>query len=299
MTQNKGKVAIIGCGRLGSALAIAMHRHTFRIAALIDCNLASARRLARLVNAEAYSDKIQARASSEIVIIAVPDDSIVPVVSALAASIGDIGQVRYICHTSGALTSDVFDALQIYQIAGASVHPIQTFPGAADDWKRFENCYFGIEGDRLAVEFFQGVIKQLGSKSVIIPKEFKSQYHLACTIASNFLIALLAPVQALFQQANFSERQAFAILFPLLITTLTNLKNDGLEAALSGPLLRGDRGTIERHLHILANELPSYLSLYQCLAKILLEFNRVKENLSQEQYGELLQLMSKKDFDYD
>ncbi|HEX9971476.1 MAG TPA: DUF2520 domain-containing protein [bacterium] len=299
MTQKGYSVAIIGCGRLGSALAIAMYHKKYRITELIDRSLASAKKLAGLVNADAYSDKIHDLKTAEIVVIAVPDDAIVPIVSELATWLDETNDIKFIYHTSGALTSDVFDPLRKYQIAGASVHPIQTFPGSDDDWKRFENCYFGIEGDRRAVELVQSIIKKLGSKSVMIPKEYKSHYHLACTIASNFMVALMAPVTALFQKVTCSEQQVFEILFPLLTTTLANLKNNGLESALSGPIIRGDTGTIERHLKILSEELPPYVSLYQFMAKILLEFNTVKENLTKEQYENLTQLLSKKDLDYD
>jgi predicted short-subunit dehydrogenase-like oxidoreductase (DUF2520 family) len=291
MTQNRPKVAIIGCGRLGSALAIAMHHKKYRIAELIDKRFLSAKRLAGMVNAETYSDKIQDLKAAEIVFIAVPDDAIVPVVSELATWLVATNEMKFLYHTSGTLTSAVFDSLRNYQIAVASVHPIQTFPGSVDDWKRFENCYFGIEGDKTAIELFDTIFKKLGSKSITIPREFKSHYHLACTIASNFLVALMTPVTALFQKGNFSEQQVFEILSPLITTTLANLKNDGSEAALSGPILRGDTSTIERHLQILSKELPSYVSLYQFMAKILLEFNTVKENLTKEQYESLTQLL--------
>jgi predicted short-subunit dehydrogenase-like oxidoreductase (DUF2520 family) len=268
-----------------------MHYKKYRITELIGRSLASAKKLTGLVNAETYSNKIQDLKTAEIVVIAVPDDAVLPVVSELATWFDETNDMKFFYHTSGILTSDVFDPLRKYQIAGASVHPIQTFPGSGDDWKRFENCYFGIEGDKTAVELVQSIIKKMGSKSVTIPKEYKSHYHLACTIASNFLVALMTPVTALFQKGNFSEQQVFEILFPLLTTTLANLKNNGLEAALSGPIIRGDMSTIARHLQILSEELPSYVSLYQCMAKILLEFNTVKENLTKEQYENLTQLL--------
>jgi predicted short-subunit dehydrogenase-like oxidoreductase (DUF2520 family) len=112
-------------------------------------------------------------------------------------------------------------------------------------------------------------------------------------------VALMTPVTALLRKGNFSEQQGFEILSPLITTTLANLKNDGLEPALSGPILRGDTSTIERHLQILSKELPSYVSLYQFMAKILLEFNTVKENLTKEQYESLTQMLSKEDLHYD
>ena len=291
MTQNEPKVAIIGCGRLGSALGIALHRKGYRIVELVDRLLISAERLATVVQAEKFSEKIEDIKTAEIVFVAVPDDTILPVAISLAAKVDEKSKMNYVYHTSGTLTSDVFDPLRKYHIAVASAHPIQTFPGSVDDWKRFENCYFGVEGDRAALARLDFIVKDLGSNSVVIPREFKSHYHLACTIASNFLVALMAPVTALFQKANFSEQQVFDMLFPLLATTITNLKDNGLEGALSGPILRGDVGTIERHLQLLSEDLPAYVSLYRSMGQILLEFDAVKKNLSKEQHEKLTHLL--------
>ena len=291
MTQNEAKVAIIGCGRLGSALGIALHHNNYRIVEVIDSSLNAAKKLAAFIQADSYSDKIEALKTAEIVFIAVPDDAVRPVVASLAAIIDKKSTMKYFYHTSGTLTSEALQPLRKYHIAVASAHPIQTFPGSVDDWKRFEHCYFGIEGDRTAIEYVDSIIKNLGGKSVLIPKEFKSHYHLACTIASNFVVALMAPVTALFQRANFSEQQVFDMLFPLLATTITNLKDNGLEAALSGPILRGDVGTIERHLQLLSEDLPAYVSLYRSMGEILLEFDAVKKNLSKEQHEKLTHLL--------
>lgn len=299
MTQKESKVAIIGCGKLGSALALAMHHKGYPIDSLIDRNRASAQRLARLVNADCYSNSIQDLQTAEIIFISVPDGAVLSVIADLKFYFDENKDMKFIYHTSGILTSGVFDSFRKYDIVGASVHPIQTFPGSDDDWKRFENCYFGIEGDQKAVVRVQSIIKRLGSKSIIISKEHKSQYHLACAIASNFMVALMAPVKTLFQKMNFSEQQAFDILFPLISTTLLNINKNGVESALSGPIVRGDTETVARHLAILSDELPYYVSLYKVMAKILLEFNSVKENLTKEQYEELMQLLSKKDFVHD
>lgn len=299
MTQKRSKVAIIGCGRLGSALALALRYKKYSITALIDQNRHSAKQLAGLVNADVYSDKIQDLPRAEIVFICVPDSAVLSVVDELASFLNKSKDLKFFYHTSGALTSEAFDSLRKYQIAAASVHPIQTFPGSGDDWKRFEKCYFGIEGDESAIEFVQSMISDLGGTSVAISKEYKSHYHLACTMASNFLVALMVPVKTLFQKMNFSEHQAFDILFPLISTTLLNIKNNGVDSALSGPIIRGDATTVARHLQVLSEELPQWVSLYQSMANRLLEFNPVKGNLSKEQYEGLKQLLSKKDLNYD
>jgi len=294
MFRAEEKIAVIGLGRLGSALLKALYKNHYLIHALIDQNLSLTRKIGAIVNAEISSNNIFELDKVDIIFISVPDDEVVTVVSDLKIHLEQRNFSKFIYHTSGVLTSDVLNPLKEFHIACASFHPIQTFSGNDDDWKKFQNCYFGTEGDSVAIEKASQIINDLKGHQIIVPKELKPVYHLACIMASNYMVSLMVPVIEIFKKMKYSEQEALKMLFPILSTTLTNLRNHGIEKSLSGPILRGDIGTIEKHLEILSTEFPFYKSIYQQLAQIVLELKSVREKLSSEKYEAIMQLVNER-----
>ena len=294
MGQIKAKISVIGVGRLGSALVTALHNNHFTIAAIVDHNFDLARNIAKIVGAKIYSSSIGDLAPADILFIAVPDDEIKAVVSELAIHFEQQRLSKFVFHTSGAMASDVFDPLQKFSVAGASFHPIQTFSGAKNDWQKFQNIYFGVEGNPAAVEKAAEIIDVLNGNMITIPPGKKSLYHLACTMASNYLISLMVPVVDLFDRLNLSESESLKIIYPLLQSTLSNLKTRSLAGALTGPLSRGDVKTIAKHLEVLSRDFPAYRSLYQVLGKILLNLPSVAERIPDERINTLRKMLNGK-----
>jgi len=299
MIQQKMNIAIIGAGRLGSALAGALHKKGYRVNAVIDKDLSAAKKISSNINSKIYSSDIREIPGVDVIFISVPDDSIGDVVGELERQFADKKLADFIYHTSGALISDVFAPLKKYGVSAASFHPIQTFSGAALESQKFQNIFIGIEGDERAVEIAKGLIQTLGCNSLLIPKNFKPIYHLACTMASNCLNALMSTVVDLVGTINFSEREALNSLFPLIITTLNNMQEQGVEKSLTGPVSRGDVSTVKKHLQILSESFPQYKSIYQQLGKITLEYKSVQNSISGQSYQELQQLLNNKGIDND
>lgn len=297
MINPTDEIAIIGLGRLGSALAISLHRSGFSINGLIDRNHSILKPLVRLVKAEVYSDKIIDLKPVAIIFIAVPDDELNVVVNELQDFIEHTKIPKYVYHTSGAVTSDIFDPIRAVGVAGASFHPIQTFSGKKNDWRKFNDIYIGLEGDASALMKASAIIKRLNSFEIMIPKQYKGIYHLACTFASNYLIALIAVVIELFKKMNFSEQETLNIIYPMLLTTVENLKSNGIEEALTGPISRGDWGTIKKHLKILSDEFPDYQSLYRIHGNTLIELKTVIDKLSVEKLNMIRQLLKGEDLE--
>jgi len=200
----------------------------------------------------------------------------------------------FLFHTSGALSSDILKPIQKYGVSTSSFHPIQTFFGEKQDYKNFENIYVGIEGDKKAVLKAKKIIINLGGKSLIIPKESKPLYHLACTITSNYLNSLLFAVVDLLKAIDFSEKESLEILFPLISTTIANIKNNGLNNSLTGPIARGDIGTVKKHLSILSENFSEYKPLYQTLGKVVMNYPSVKNIMDNQKYQALEKLLSTK-----
>ncbi len=299
MINNKETIAIIGIGRLGSALAQALYRENYSIVGLIDKNLLYAEKVSNFVKAEICSNDISELRAVDIIFICVADDVIDSVVSQLKNQFKQNSIVKFIFHCSGALTSDVFDPLRKFGANCASFHPIQTFAGKEHDWQKLNNIYFGIEGDSEALQKASEIIQKLKSNQVIIPKEFKSMYHLGCTIASNYLVSLLASAVDIFKKLDFSEKETLKILYPLLSATLANLREKGIDGALTGPILRGDCATIEKHIETLSRDLPFYKTIYKLHGKILLSLKSVRDTIADEKYKELMKLLNGKGLEYD
>ncbi len=292
MIKPSDKIAVIGIGRLGSALAKALRKSHFNINALVDRNYSKLKLLAELVRPEIYSDKIFDLQPVDIIFIAVPDDEVAKVVRELQGLFKQKQPSKHVYHTSGALTGDVFDPLRELSVAAASFHPIQTFSGKKEDWKKFHNIYIGLEGDSSALIKASEIIKAFKSHEIIIPKQYKGLYHLACTFASNYLISLEAVVIELFKEMNFSEQQTLNIIYPLLSTTVENLKSNGIAEALTGPISRGDWGTVKKHLKILSDEFPDYQLLYRLHGKTLINLKTTIEKLSVERLNMIRKLLN-------
>ncbi len=290
----QNRIAIIGAGRVGSALAEALNEKGYRIVAIIDRDLSLAEKFRTQIQVEICSDSISKLIPVDLIFISVPDDSIGTVVNELKVEFEKKNLSGFVFHTSGALTSDIFKPIQKHGISTASFHPIQTFFGEKRDYRKFENIYVGIEGEKKAILVAKKIVNHLGAKPLLIPKEFKPQYHLACTITSNYLNTLLFVVVDLLKEINYSEKETLETLFPLISTTLENIKENGLNKALTGPIARGDVGTVEKHLSILLKNFSEYISLYQELGKVTMNYPAIKEKMDNQKYQALEKILNLK-----
>lgn len=294
MRNYKDTVAIIGIGKLGSALAQALYKNQYPIVGLIDQNLARAEQLAASVEAEICSEDVFDLKAVDLIFNCVPDDEIMIIVSNLKKCFEQRPIAKFVFHCSGALTSEVLDPLRKYGTTCASVHPIQSFAGKDDDWQKLQNIYFGLEGDSDAINKASEIIKKLKSHQIIIPRELKSMYHIACTIASNYLVSLVVSAVDMFKKLNFSEQEILKIFQPLLSTTVSNLTEKGIEGALTGPISREDTATIKKHIQTLSINFPNYETIYKLHGKILLNLKSVRDKISDEKYEEMMKLLNGK-----
>jgi predicted short-subunit dehydrogenase-like oxidoreductase (DUF2520 family) len=299
MINHTDTVAIVGIGKLGSALAKALYKNHYPIVGLIDLNLSRAEQFADLVKAEICSEDIFDLKEVDVIFICVPDDVIMTIVSKLKICFEQRPIAKFVFHCSGALTSDVFDPLRKYGTACASVHPIQSFVGKENDWQKLQNIYLGVEGDLFAINKASDIIKKFKSQRIIIPKEFKGLYHLACTITSNYMVSLMVLSVDIFKKLNFSEREILQMLHPLLLTTLSNLKDNGIERALTGPISRGDLATIKKHIETLLTNFSIYETIYKLHGKILLNLKSIRDKISDEKYEEIMNLLNGKGLEND
>jgi len=287
------EISIIGAGRLGTSLGAALSKKGYRIK-FLSCRTSLSAEESRMIIGEgkASTDNVQTARAGDIVLLCLPDEEILKVTKELEAANINWSE-KFIFHCSGLLSSEILNPLKAKGALTASIHPIQSFAQKRTPPEQFENIYFGVEGESKALELSQKIIRKLGSRSFIVEAENKALYHTACSIASNFLVVLLDMASSLLNQAGLQEDQAFQVLNPLVKGTLHNVKKFNIQASLTGPVIRGDKTSIEKHLEAL-KKFPTFYETYRRLAFQALEIARREKKLSARKIKVLKDLLEGK-----
>jgi len=273
----KPRVAIVGAGNFGTALAIALQRAGYSIEAVIarsrGGSLKNAQRLAQRVGARASTDLSEVRAG--LIWFCVPDAEIARAARLLGKKIEWKGRVAL--HSSGALKSDELDAWRRRGVAVASVHPLMTFVRGSRP--ALAGVPFAVEGDAAAVRVARRVVGDLGGCAYSIRKKDKAAYHAWGTFASPLLTALLATTEQVAASAGVNRKVAKQRMIPILQQTLANYATLGAAGAFSGPIVRGDVDTVKRHLRVLRAR-PAARKVYLELARAALRYLPAKNKKS-------------------
>jgi predicted short-subunit dehydrogenase-like oxidoreductase (DUF2520 family) len=259
------EIVIIGGGRLGASLgrALAGKGHDIRA---VTCRRKSSAEESRAIigRGRAMTDNAAASRLGTVIFLCLPDGEIARVASRLARSrVSWAGKTVF--HSSGLLTSRVLEPLKVKGARVASLHPAQAFAGKKTPPSHFRGIAFGMEGDRAALSLARALVRQLGARAVVIPAEAKPLYHLALAFASNFFVILMDAAAGLLSQAGIPKDKAARFLLPLAEGTLRNVKKLDTAGSLTGPLVRGDAGTVGAHLKAL-RRLPGYREAYKALS---------------------------------
>jgi len=272
----KPRVAIVGAGNFGSALALALSEAGYTIEAVLARSrgesLKRAQRLAQQVGGRAAADPSDVWA--ELIWFCVPDAEIARAAKSLAEKIEWKGRVAL--HSSGALASDELAALRRRGAAVASVHPLMTFVRGSRPSLR--GVSFAIEGDAAAVRVARRVVEDVGGHAYTIRKEDKAAYHAWGTFASPLFTALLATTEQVAGLAGVKRKAARRRMIPILLQTLANYAAFGSAGGFSGPIVRGDVDTVKRHLRVLRGTPAA--EVYSALARAALQYLPVKHKNS-------------------
>jgi len=263
----KPRIAIVGAGSFGSALAVQLRRAGYKIDTVVGRPGSSkkARVLAKKVGSKVKSEF--AGVHAEVIWICVPDSEIESVAKTFASEFDWRGKIAL--HSSGALTSDVLDVLRMRGASVASVHPLMTF--VAGSRPSLRGVPFAIEGDAVAVRQARRIVRDLGGDAYNIRKQEKAAYHAWGTFASPLLTALLATTERVAGLAGVQQQAARRRMMPILLQTLINYASFGAADGFSGPIVRGDVETVKKHLHVLRAE-PLTQKAYGALARAALRY---------------------------
>ena len=260
------KLSIVGAGRVGQTLGRLGREVGYEIADIVCRSRRSATLATRFIGAgtprAASSRTLQA---ASVIFITTPDDRISDAVRMIEENRQAIGRA-VVLHTSGALASDALAALREARFAVGSCHPLQTFESPRRALTLIRQSRFCVEGDARAVRAARTYVRRVGARSFEIPTAMKPLYHAAAVMASGGVTALLSVSLEALRECGLNEMQARRVLLPLTAATVENVREVGPRRALTGPVRRGDIGTVRRNLEALAAGDERWLAIYGLLA---------------------------------
>lgn len=267
--KSKPSVSVIGSGRLGTALAIALSSSGYPIQAVVARRLTTAKKAAALVSRHALALKateLDRLPASRIVLLTTPDDEIANTAQKLASAQRILLKGSIVLHTSGALSSDVLKPLTGIGFHVGSLHPLVSVSDPRTGRKSLRGAFYCIEGDAVATRTARAIVRDLKGRSFTISADKKALYHAAAVMASGHVLALYDLATEMLVQCGVERGNALRVLMPLLKSTVSNLSRSNAARALTGTFARGDVATVRRHLQALSSDgLLDALEVYKLL----------------------------------
>jgi predicted short-subunit dehydrogenase-like oxidoreductase (DUF2520 family) len=248
--DSRERVVIIGTGRVGTAMSSLLSSRGYAVMVVADPSRSARERAASLSGAQPTADPVAAAGQADIVLITTPDDIIEETCRVITDSGLELSGKKFI-HMSGALS---LDALGTAQRAGAdvlSVHPLQTFADLQGALDALPGSAFGVTCAPGLRKWAQQFVSDLDGRVQFIEDTDKVIYHAAAVLASNLLAMVEYGAQSIARELGFSDEDFTAAFMPLARATLDNVARLGPVGALTGPLARGDVGTVREHLRAL------------------------------------------------
>ncbi|HSD45050.1 MAG TPA: Rossmann-like and DUF2520 domain-containing protein [Pyrinomonadaceae bacterium] len=277
--KEKSDVSIIGAGRLGTALAVALEARGYRIRSVVAREIKNARKAAALLDAKPAvlaARQLRLIPSSDLVLISVPDDQIATVAADLSRVSFDHKPV--VLHTSGALSSEILAPLRARGWSTGSVHPLIS---VTDPQTPIAGAFWCVEGEPRAVRLAKAIVRDLGGSSFSINSAEKPLYHAAAVMTAGHVTALFDVALEMLVACGLTRKTARQILQPLLASAVHNLETKDPATALTGSFARGDVETIKRHVAALKDhKLADALELYCKLGKRSIKLTRKQARIT-------------------
>lgn len=274
-------VGVVGAGRVGAVLGAALQRVGHRVVAVSGVSEESRDRAARLLPGVPVLAPEEVVRRAELVVLAVPDDALADLVAGLSATrTWQAGQL--VAHTSGRHGLDVYAPALEQHVLGLALHPAMTFTGTALDLDRLVECCFGVTAPEPLRPVAEALVLEIGAEPVWIEESARGLYHAALAHGANHLVTLVA--QSLQALRGAGVEAPSRVLGPLVSAALDNALRAG-DAALTGPVARGDAGTVAEHLRQLESLTPdirpTYVALARATAERALASGRLKPHVAE------------------
>lgn len=278
---------MVGAGRVGSVLGAALARAGHDVVALSAVSDASRERAARLLPGVPVVDVPQVLARADLVLLTVPDDALAPLVAGLATTAA-VRPGTLLAHTSGAHGLDVLVPATAAGALPLALHPVLPFRGTDVDLERLVGTAFGVTAPEPLRAAAEALVVEMGGEPVWLTEAQRPLWHAALAHGANHLTTLVASAADLLRTAGVEAPAA--VLGPLLGAALDGALRSG-DAALTGPVARGDAGTVARHLEVLADSAPQVLPSYLALARLTADRALAAGRLDVERAWPLLEVL--------
>ena len=258
------RVGVIGPGRTGTALARALARAGHVITAASAVSSASKQRARENFPHAELTEPAQVIEAADLVLLTVPDDVLPGLVEGLAAT-GAPVQGRLLAHASGAHGIRVLDPATAAGALPLAIHPVMTFTGRDDDVDRMKGVSFGVTAPEPLRPAAEVLVIEMGGEPVFIAEGSRQLYHAALAFAANHLVTIVTEAEDMLGKAGVGNPAR--MLGPLLGAALDNALRFG-DAGLTGPVARGDDGTVAAHVAAIQEAEPRALAAYLALARL-------------------------------
>lgn len=282
---------IIGAGRLGQTLGRLWHAAgVCTVHTIMNRSRSSAESAADFVGAGRPVSSYAELGQSDVTLIAVSDDAIRGVCEALvrhrALAPGSI-----VFHCSGGLSSEILAAALDVGARTASVHPVKSFAEPSLAVASFAGTYCGMEGDPESLRLLKKWFGEVGARCFDVDPRYKTHYHAASVMVCNYLVSLMELGFQLYERAGVTRSLAAALVQPIMQQTLDNVLELGTTEALTGPIARGDREMVARHLDALSTDAPHIARVYGELGLIAAALARESRRTQRVDLDALEQLL--------
>ena len=277
------KLGFIGAGTVGTALSVSLSSQGYPVVAVSSRSQTSARNLAKAISGcLPVSSNQDVADSAELVFITTPDDAIAPVVSQIQWRKG-----QSVVHCSGADSTDILEPARKSGAYVGVFHPLQTFASVRQALENTPGSTFALEAEEPLLTTLKDMATALGGYWIELKAGDKVVYHASAVIACNYLVTLVKLAADLWQTFGIPRHQAIRALLPLIRGTIHNIDTVGIPRCLTGPIARGDTGTIKKHLDALQKVAPGLLSTYRELGRQTIPIALAKGRINQRQAEEL------------
>ena len=285
--RRRSRIGFIGAGVVGKSIAIALSRQGYPVVAVASRSYSSAQELAHIIDGVvAYQTPEEAARASDVVFITSPDDAIGEVVSTVPWT-----DTQAVAHCSGASSVDVLDLASVLGASLGTFHPKNAFASVENGVRSLPGTTFGIEGDDEMKGYLRQMALDIGGRPIFLRPEDKVLYHLSGVMMGGLLSAEAAVASQLWEQLGMTRDDGVKALAPMIRQVAANLETSGVPGALAGPYVRGDLGTIRKHLQTLRARAPDVLPLYCHMTLAGLPFALEKGALDLEKAKEIRDLV--------
>jgi len=285
------KLGFIGAGTVGTALAVLLSNKGYQVIAVSSRSPASAENLAKQVNGcRVLSSNQDVADAAELVFITTPDDVIGRVAAQIQWHTG-----QSVVHCSGASSTDILEPARKSGARVGSFHPLQTLASVKQAIENIPGSIFGVEAEEPLLGTLKDMATVLDGHCIELKASDKVLYHAAAVIACNYFVTLVKLATDLWQTFSVPPEQATQALLPLLRGTLNNIDTVGIPNCLTGPIARGDTGTIKKHLDALQKAAPTLLSTYKELGLQTIPVAMTKGKINELQAQELQAILKQTD----